>query len=150
MLTERWSFAQADSFGLTEWSLLPRASVFFDLFELFNRDSANHKKKETWRRSKTVYRGIGKLIVAECCLLTLVVISGGVGKREAVKEHTVSTEQLRTVRAEVTCIEVVGIACFTAEPHIRRPISGLSECVCTCAYHFICALSLYPLMSTLH
>jgi hypothetical protein len=88
--------------------------------------------------------------VAEYCLLTLVVISGGVGKREAVREHTVSTEQLRTVRAEITCVEVVGVACFTTELHTRRPISGLSECVCTCAYHFICAVSLYPLISALH
>jgi hypothetical protein len=93
-----------------------------------------------------VCRGIEKLIVAECCLLTFVVI---IGKREAVRERTVSTEQLKPVRAGITYIEVVAVACFTMEPYIRQPISGLSECVCTCAYHFICEVSLYPLISTL-
>jgi hypothetical protein len=96
-----------------------------------------------------VCRGVEKWIAAECGLLTFVVISGGVGKREVVKEHTVSTEQLKRVKAEITCIEVVAVACFTAKPHTWRPISGLSECVCRCAYHFICAVSLYPLISTL-
>jgi hypothetical protein len=58
MLTERWSFARDDSFGLSKWSLLPRASVLTISLSLSTEIALITRKKRHGDEVKQCIEGL--------------------------------------------------------------------------------------------